>query len=103
MALQPGLFNITTATDTTLVTQRSQRGGLNFINIANINTEVIKISLFLDDGTNQTYFFKNNIINAGERIILDKGINFDDSTLSLKITTAKPIGVSAVNVNVIIK
>ena len=48
MALQPGLFNITTATDTTLVEQRSQRGSLNFINIANINTEIIKISLYFE-------------------------------------------------------
>ena len=78
MALQPGLFNITTATDTTLVEQRSQRGSLNFINIANINTEIIKISLYLDDGTNQTYFFKNNFLYPGERLTLDKGINFDD-------------------------
>ena len=103
MALQPGLFNITTATDTTLVTQRSQRGGLSFINIANINTEIIKISLYLDDGTNQTYFFKNNFLFPGERIILDKVINFDDSVLSLKLTTTKPTSVTTVNVNVITK
>ena len=103
MALQPGLFNITTATDTTLIEQRSQRGGLSFINITNINIEAIKISLFLDDGTNQTYFFKNNILYPGERIILDKGTSFDDATLSLKITTTKPTGVAAVNVNVITK
>tara|TARA_Y100001938_G_scaffold118538_1_gene163855 strand:+ start:225 stop:536 length:312 start_codon:yes stop_codon:yes gene_type:complete len=103
MALQPGLFNITTATDTTLVEQRSQRGGLSFINIANINTEIIKISLYLDDGTNQTYFFKNNFLFPGERIILDKVINFDDSVLSLKLTTTKPTSVTTVNVNVITK
>ena len=103
MALQPGLFNITTATDTTLVEQRSQRGGLSFINIANINTEIIKISLYLDDGTNQTYFFKNNFLFPGERIILDKVINFDDSVLSLKPTTTKPTSVTTVNVNVITK
>ena len=103
MALQPGLFNITTATDTILVEQRSQRGGLSFINIANINTEIIKISLYLDDGTNQTYFFKNNFLFPGERIILDKVINFDDSVLSLKLTTTKPTSVTTVNVNVITK
>ena len=103
MALQPGLFNITTATDTTLVEQRSKRGGLSFINIANINTEIIKISLYLDDGTNQTYFFKNNFLFPGERIILDKVINFDDSVLSLKLTTTKPTSVTTVNVNVITK
>tara|TARA_R110002012_G_scaffold5350_5_gene24428 strand:+ start:1651 stop:1962 length:312 start_codon:yes stop_codon:yes gene_type:complete len=103
MALQPGLFNITTATDTTLVEQRSQRGSLNFINIANINTEIIKISLYLDDGTNQTYFFKNNFLYPGEILMLDKGISFDDSVLSLKLTTAKPVSVTAVNVNVITK
>ena len=57
--------------------------------------------MFLDDGTNQTYFFKNNILYPGERIVLDKGTSFDDATLSLKITTTKPTGVAAVNVNVI--
>ena len=103
MALQPGLFNITTATNTTLVEKRSQRGSLNFINIANINTEIIKISLYLDDGTNQTYFFKNNFLHPGEKLVLDKGINFDDSVLSLKLTTTKPTGVAAVNINVITK
>ena len=103
MALQPGLFNITTATDTTLVEKRSQRGSLSFINIANINTEIIKISLYLDDDTNKTYFFKDNILYPGVRLTLDKGISFNDSVLSLKITTTKPIGVNAVNINVITK
>ena len=103
MALQSGLFNITTATDTTLVEKRSQRGSLSFINIANINTEIIKISLYLDDDTNKTYFFKDNILYPGEKLILDKGVNFNDSVLSLKITTTKPTGVDAVNINVITK
>ena len=103
MALQPGLFNITTATDTTLVEQRSQRGSLNFINIANINTEIIKISLYLDDDTNQTYFFKKNLLYPGERIFLNNGISFDNISLGLKITTEAVVTSQAIDTNVIIK
>ena len=99
-----GLFNITTATTTTLIAKGQKAGAVTSIRLVNIHdTDPVKLDLFLDDDTNKTYFFKNNIINAGERIILDKGINFDDSILSLKITTAKPVSVSAVNVNVITK
>ena len=102
--MEKGLFNITSATTTSLINKGERAGNIKSINIANCHaTSLVYIYLFLDDDTNKTYFFKKNLLYPGEILMLDKGISFDDSVLSLKLTTAKPIGVDAVNVNVIIK
>ena len=108
--MEKGLFNITSATTTTLIEKLAtshnvhvrdyDRGNIRSINIANCNdSNLVYVSLYLDDGTNQTYFFKTNILWPGQTMILDKGVGFNSRALSLKLTTT---GTSP-DVNVIIR
>ena len=104
MALQPGLFNITTATNTTLIEKRSLGGSVSSINITNAaDVNFVYVSLYLDDGTNQTYFFKKTLLSVGERIFLNEGVSFNDTVFDLKLTTEQPSTSYDINVNVIIK
>ena len=99
-----GLFNITTATTTTLIAKGQKAGSVKSIRIANVhNTNSILLDLYLDDNTNQTYFFKKNYLAAGEVMFLDKGVNFNNSALGLKMTPSKFANSTGINVNVIIK
>ena len=103
--MEAGLFNITSATTTTLVSKNSSSGA-DTINIANTHSEnSVYISLYLDDDTNQTYYFKKRLIHPGESEFMNEGLNFNNSVLGLKLTTELPgwqPTANAVSVNVII-
>ena len=102
--MEKGLFNITSATTTSLINKGERAGNIKSINIANCHaTSLVYISLFLDDDTNKTYFFKKNLLYPGERIFLNNGISFDNISLGLKITTEVVITSQAIDTNVIIK
>ena len=59
--MERGLHNITSATTTTLLSKGEDAGFLSSIRITNAHeTRAIFIGLYLDDGTNQTYFFKKH-------------------------------------------
>ena len=108
--MEKGLFNITSATTTTLVTKGKGGGRSSIIRITNIDdpmtsSGIVYVSLYLDDDTNQTYFFKKRPIFANEIIELNN-IAFDSIALGLKLKTE--IGHTAnsswgVNINVILK
>ena len=111
MALQRGLFNITTATTTTLISKDetldnyNPGGYLTSMNIANIHADnLVYVSLYLDDDTNQTYIFKNHLLWPGERIFLERNeILFDNYNLGFKLTTTATSTSHDINVNVIIR
>jgi|TARA_R100000149_G_C5834305_1_gene108715 hypothetical protein len=97
--MERGLYNISSATTTTLIEKDINRGALKLIRIANCNaSNEVTIRLFLDDDTNQTSFVENLVIPSGVTVELDN-ISFDNSVLSLKLQTA---GTSP-DVNVILK
>tara|TARA_R110002020_G_scaffold57806_4_gene158928 strand:- start:1343 stop:1651 length:309 start_codon:yes stop_codon:yes gene_type:complete len=99
-----GLFKISSATTTVLTAKEKTKGNIRSINIANIHaSNPVYISLYLDDDTNQTYYFKKNILWPGERMLLDKGLGFNNRALGLKLTTEAPAASSSVSVDVIIK
>ena len=101
--MERGLHNITSATTTTLLSKGEDAGFLSSIRITNAHeTRAIFIGLYLDDGTNQTYFFKKYYLNAGETKFLNEGVNFDNSSLSLKLITSVVASNTGINVNVII-
>jgi hypothetical protein len=103
MALQPGLFNITSATTTTIL-EKDTRGSVSYISIANVSTSFrgVYVSLFLDDDTNQTYFFKKRFLHRGESIVLSNGVRFNNSVLGLKLTTETVVSTTdTIEVNVI--
>ena len=100
--MEKGLTNITSATDTILIDFDSQKGNINNIQISNnSSSNAVTISLFLSDGTtaNNAYFFKNLVLPVGVALFLNENLGFDDSVLSLILTTA---GTSP-DVSVIIK
>ena len=100
-----GLFNITTATTTTLIAKGQKAGAVTSIRLVNIHdTDPVKLDLFLDDDTNKTYFFKNDVLLPGESMFLDKGVGFNNNSLGLKLKTIAFSGsTTGVSVNVIIK
>ena len=86
--MEYGLYHITSATTTTLIESERNRGSINSISICNQHaSDVIKVDLYLDDGTNQSYMIKNVRIYAGTTLVLDHSISFDNSVLALKLTT----------------
>ena len=98
--MEAGLFNISSATTTTLIPKGESAGKINSVSIANCNaSNVVTITLYLDDGTNQTSYVENMVIPAGTTLVLDHNLSFNNYKLGLKLTTA---GTSP-DVNVIIK
>ena len=101
--MERGLFNIGSATTTTLVDKTTKSGNLSSISICNCNQdENVKIRLFLDDDTNQTSFIENVIIPAGASLYLDD-IAFDNNVLGLKVQIEDAAGGSTVDTNIILK
>jgi len=98
--MERGLFNIGSATTTTLIPQDSGTGSVQFVNICNCNQdEAVKVRLFLDDGTNQTSILENLNIPGGVTLFLNEGLSFDASVLSMQLQTQG----TGVDVNVIIQ
>lgn len=89
--MEKGLTNITSATSTVLIGFDSLKGNVNSIQISNnSSSNAVTISLFLYDGTtaNNAYFFKNLVLPVGVALFLNENLGFDDSVLSLILTTA---------------
>ena len=98
--MEKGLFNISSATTTTLISKNTFNGGISSISIANCSSSnTVTVTLYLDDDTNQTSYIENVVIPTGTTLVLDHNISFDNSVLALKLTTT---GTSP-DVNVIIK
>ena len=95
-----GLVNITSATTTTLIAKNDAAGSIRSVSIANCSSSnAVTVTLFLDADTTQTSYIENVVIPTGTTLFLDNNISFDNSILSLKLTT---VGTSP-DVNVIIK
>ena len=102
--MERGLYNITSATTTTLIDKLEARGAINSINISNNNeSSFVFVSLYLDDGTNQVYFFKKNLLYSGVVKFINEGISFNNNALALKLKTEVSDTSHSVNVSVIIK
>tara|TARA_R100000329_G_scaffold61921_1_gene55164 strand:- start:504 stop:806 length:303 start_codon:yes stop_codon:yes gene_type:complete len=89
--MQYGLYHITSATTTVLIPKNGTRGLVNSIRISNQHvSDVVTLDLYLDDDTNQSYFFKNLRLYPGTSVFLDENddVSFDNSVLGLKLTTA---------------
>ncbi len=102
--MEYGLYDITSATTTTLIASGGRSGAIKTMSICNQHSSSsIDVDLFLDDGKGNAdsdcYIIKNLTIPAGVTLFLDDGISFDNSTLDLKLTTTG----SGLPVSVIIK
>ena len=90
--MQAGLFDIQSATDTTLIEKYAISGSIGQISICNQHaTTAITVDLYLDDeksaNDSKCYIIKNVSIPGGVTLLLDHGISFDSSVLALKIKT----------------
>ena len=98
--MESGLFNISSATTTTLIDEGRLAGGIKSITIANCSSSnPATIRLFLSDGTNDTSIVENLVVPTACTLLLDHDIGFDNSVLALNLQVA---GTSP-DVNVIIK
>jgi len=85
--MEYGLHHIASATTTTLIPQYGSGGKLNSITICNqhVSTTAV-ISLYLFDGTNDSYIAKNLSIPAGVTLVVEDVVAFDNSVLGMKLT-----------------
>jgi hypothetical protein len=101
--MQQGLFNITGSSGdtTTLIPTESTLGNITSIRITNVNaSNSLTVDLFLEDSAAaKSYYLKGTVVPAVTTLLLNEGLSFDSSVLSLKIKTT---GTSP-NVSVIVK
>tara|TARA_R100001015_G_C4554511_1_gene115645 strand:- start:211 stop:507 length:297 start_codon:yes stop_codon:yes gene_type:complete len=82
-----GIFNITTATTTTLVELGQDKGVVRSISVCNNHATLgSKVSIYLDDGTNQTYFTNQLALPGTVTLFLNEGLSFNNAVFALKIT-----------------
>jgi|TARA_R100000458_G_C8031866_1_gene87013 hypothetical protein len=97
--MEPGLFNISSATTTTLIDSNTSGGNIRSVSICNCNQdEAVKVRLFLSDGTNDTSFLEDLNIPGGVTLVMTD-VGYDGAVLALKLQTQG----TGVDVNVIIR
>ena len=89
MALERGLFNITSATTTTLRSVLEEGGGISSISLTNTHSNTsVTVDLFLEDeASNKSYIIKTSIPGL-TTLFLDQGLAYNGDRLSLKLTTS---------------
>jgi len=97
--MENGLFNISSATTTTLIDTNTTGGSISRISICNCNaSNIVTVRLFLTDGTNDTSIVEALVIPSGVTLLVEDIVSFNNAVLALKLQTA---GTSP-DVNVII-
>ena len=86
-----GMFDITSATTTTLISEDEYQGQISQITICNQHSSTAAVvDLYYDDGKGNAdsdcYIIKNCSIPAGVTALIDHSISFDNAILSLKLT-----------------
>jgi hypothetical protein len=87
--MEKGLFNITSATTTTLIDMNTDRGSVNYIKMTNTHASTaVTVDLFLEDRpANKSYIIKTDIPGK-TTLLLNEGLGFNNFKLALKITTS---------------
>ena len=87
--MERGLFNITSATTTTLRTVLEESGGINSISLANTHGSTsVTIDVFLEDEAGSKSYIVKTDIPGATTLFLDQGIAYNGDRLSLKLTTS---------------
>ena len=86
--MERGLFNITSATTTTLIDFYKGKGSISSIRLTNAHASTaVTVDLFLEDASsNKCYILKTDI--PGKASVFLENVSFNNSVLALKITTA---------------
>lgn len=86
--MEKGLYNITSATTTTLIDFYKGKGSISSIRLTNAHASTdVTVDLFLEDtsGT-KCYILKTDI--PGKSSVFLENVSFNNAVLALKITTA---------------
>ena len=86
--MEKGLYNITSATTTTLIDFYKGKGSISFIRLTNVHSSTdVTVDLFLEDANSRKcYILKTDI--PGKSSIFLENVSFNNSVLALKIITA---------------
>ena len=86
--MERGLFNISSATTTTLIDFYKGKGGISFIRLTNSHASTaVTVDLFLEDTSSTKCYLLKADIPGKSSVFLDN-VSFNNSVLALKITTA---------------
>jgi hypothetical protein len=99
--------NITTGTNTTLITKGGSYGGgtIKKITIANVDGHTAdNVCVYLENASGaKFYFIKDVDIPVGTTLVLDDNVSFHTGTYHLKLTTQNASDGGTPNLTVIIK
>jgi|TARA_R110000824_G_scaffold392327_1_gene590662 hypothetical protein len=86
--MERGLFNITSATTTTLRTVLENAGNIRSVSLANTHSSTaVNVQLFLEDEANNKSYIVSTDIPGSAALFIDQGLSYNGDRLSLKITT----------------
>jgi len=87
--MERGLFNITSAATTTLIDTRTRQSKVSYIRMTNTHdTTAVTIELFLEDSSSNKVYILKTDVPAKTSFLLNENLSFDNSVLSLKLTTS---------------
>ena len=87
--MERGLFNITSATTTTLVDFRTRQSKVSYIRMANTHdSTAVTIQLFLEDSSSSKVYILKTDIPGKTSLLLNENLSFDNGVLALKLTTS---------------
>ena len=86
--MEKGLYNITSATTTTLIDFYKGKGSISSIRLTNVHSSTdVTVDLFLEHAkSTKSYILKTDI--PGKSSIFLENVSFNNSVLALKIITA---------------
>jgi|TARA_R100000482_G_scaffold89960_1_gene36803 hypothetical protein len=85
------LFNITSATTTTLIPLYKNRNSVKSVRFTNTHASTaVNVQLFLEDdaSTPNKYYILDTDIPGQTTLLLDQDLSFDNTSLALKLTTS---------------
>ena len=87
--MERGLFNITSATTTTLIDVRTKQSKNISIRMTNTSqSTAVRISLFLEDDSSNKVYIATTDIPGLTSLLINEDLSFNNSTLALKLTTS---------------
>jgi|9_EtaG_2_1085328.scaffolds.fasta_scaffold23218_3 hypothetical protein len=101
--MERGLYNIATATTTTLIDFYKGKGSISSIRLTNAHAATaVTVDLFLEDeSSTKCYLLKTDI--PGKASVFLENVSFNNSVLALKVTTAGSGLHAATPLSIIIK
>ena len=86
--MEKGLYNITSATTTTLIDFYKGKGSISSIRLTNAHASTdVTVDLFLEDSSSNKFYIVKTSIPGNTSLLLTEGLSYSRNTFTLKITT----------------